>query len=93
MKKVLIGVLLLLVSLAVAAYCWTSLPENVIIQLGFKGLEANTAPKLLAVGCPLVISVGCGLMYMTDKDDRRGKSIIGVVAGLIIMVLELLFNR
>jgi len=89
MRKIL-NISLLIVTIVLAVISYFILPDNVIIQLGFNGL--NTTTKLKAILLPLAISVFGFVVGIIKKDNENNKGFILSIVGILVLVLEIIFN-
>ena len=90
MNRKTISIILIAIGIILAAVGYVILPEVVAVQVGFDGSVANTMPKLLAIGLPLLITIVGSVINIKEDDNRKG--LILAVAGIVVMVITLLFN-
>lgn len=91
MKKTL-SIVFTTVTAALTAACFMLLPETVAVQIGSNGQVSNTMSKLPAIIIPAAISVLGIIMMLTEKGKNVQKSILISVAGIAVMIFELIFN-
>ena len=90
MKKNSISILLVIAAIGLGVISWLLLPDVVAVQVGFDGQITNTLPKIPAVAIPLGVSLVGSVMNLTGQKEKKGY--ILSVAGIAVMVLNLLFN-
>lgn len=93
MKKKGIALILIAAAVALAAAGWFFLPEEVIIQVNALGQPSNTAPKLLAVLIPFVISALSAYLYGFGDARRQSRNLLLTAVGYLIAVITFVFNR
>ncbi|MDD5791226.1 MAG: DUF1648 domain-containing protein [Erysipelotrichaceae bacterium] len=90
MNRKTISIILIAIGIILAAVGYVILPEVVAVQVGFDGSVANTMPKLLAIGLPLLITIVGSVINVKEDDNRKG--LVLAIAGIVVMVITLLFN-
>lgn len=90
MNRKTISIILIAIGIILGAVGYVILPEVVAVQVGFDGSVANTMPKLLAIGLPLLITIIGSVINIKEDDNRKG--LILAIAGIVVMVITLLFN-
>ncbi|MGM9947929.1 DUF1648 domain-containing protein [Floccifex sp.] len=88
MKKNSIQILLIILAIGLAIVSWFFLPDVVAVQVGLDGQVTNTMPKIFAIMIPFVISI-VGSVTMT-KENKKG--MILSIAGILILIVSLIFN-
>ena len=92
MKKNLISIILLAVSVVLSVVLWLVLPDVVAVQIGMSGEVTNTMPKVLAILIPLGVSVFGSVMNLTGKAETKIKGYVSMGIGIFIMLFTLIFN-
>ena len=87
MNRKTISIILIAIGIILAAVGYVILPEVVAVQVGFDGSVTNTMPKLLAIGLPTIVG-----SVINVKEDDNHKGLILAIAGIVVMVITLLFN-
>ena len=90
MNRKTISIILIVIGIILGAVGYVILPEVVAVQVGFDGSVANTMPKLLAIGLPLLITIVGSVINVKEDDNRKG--LVLAIAGIVVMVITLLFN-
>ncbi len=87
----IIAILLLVLTLGLAVWAYTALPETVTTQVSLSGGSATTMPKLLALLIPVALSAGGAAACLLNKTDAKAKTkgviVSGVGAAVIILTL------
>ena len=86
--------LLIAVAAALAMVSYALLPAQVAVQFSMDG-TMNTAPKLLGVLIPLVISVLGAIQLMAADDGRQpgiARGWLLVAIGYVLAIAELIIN-
>lgn len=89
-KKMIVGVIVI-ISVVLGIYSYIVLPEVVTVQMDFSGNPSNTYPKILAVGLPMLFSIGGGLGYSFFQ-EKKNYLIISMI-GILLLIVTLLFNK
>ena len=87
MKKKIIFITLIILTIVFAAAAFIILPEKLVIQIGFDGKPTNVVAKPIAIMIPVLLS-GYGL-YKSSKDEKG--FLISAIA-IIVMILTFIFN-
>ena len=87
MKKKVIYITLIFLTIVLAAATFALFPDELVIQVGFDGNPANTVAKPIAILIPFLLSA-YGL-YRSSKDDKG--FLISAIA-IIVMILTFIFN-
>lgn len=90
MKRNTISIILIAAGIILSAVGYVILPEVVAVQVGFDGNVANTMPKLLAIGMPLLITIVGSVINIGEDDNRKG--LVLAIAGIAVMVITIIFN-
>lgn len=90
MNRKTISIILIAIGIILGAVGYAILPEVVAVQVGFDGSVTNTMPKLLAIGLPLLITIIGSVINVKEDDNRKG--LVLSIAGIVVMVITLLFN-
>lgn len=90
MNRKTISIILIAIGIILGAVGYAILPEVVAVQVGFDGSVTNTMPKLLAIGLPLLITIVGSVINIKEDDNRKG--LVLAIAGIVVMVITLLFN-
>ena len=90
MNRKTISIILIAIGIILAAVGYVILPEVLAVQVGFDGSVTNTMPKLLAIGLPLLITIVGSVINIKEDDNRKG--LVLAIAGIVVMVITLLFN-
>lgn len=70
---------------------WFLLPPVVAVQVGVDGQVSNTMPKAFAVLIPVGLSVVGSIMNMSTE-QQNWKGFVISLAGIVVLVMELIFN-
>ena len=92
MKKNLISMILIAVSVVFSVILWFILPDVVAVQISTDGEVSNTMPKALAILIPLGVSVFGAVMNLTDKAENKVKGYVSMGIAIFIMLFTLIFN-
>ena len=90
MNRKTISIILIAIGIILGAVGYVILPEVVAVQVGFDGSVTNTMPKLLAIGLPLFITIVGSVINVKEDDNHKG--LVLAIAGIVVMVITLLFN-
>ena len=92
MKKNLISIILLAVSVVFSVILWFILPDVVAVQISTGGEVSNTMPKALAILIPLGVSVFGAVMNLTDKAETKVKGYVSMGIAIFMMLFTLIFK-
>ena len=87
MKKKVIYITLIFLTIVLAAATFALFPDELVIQVGFDGNPANTVAKPIAILIPVLLSA-YGL-YRSSKDDKG--FLISAIA-ILFFILTFIFN-
>lgn len=90
MKKK-IASLSIIISIVLAVVSIKLLPDIIVIQIGLNGTASRTAPKLIGVMIPLIITFAGSIMLLNETSSHK-KSTIFILLGYLINALTLFFN-
>ncbi len=93
MWKIVLCIVLIIVSIALAVFLWFRLPDQVATHFGLDGQVTRTSPKLLAIGLPLVLTVAASVLTIVRREKKDSRSLVVAVLGVIVLVATLFFNR
>lgn len=91
-KKIIITALLAAASVALAVIGCLALPDDVIVQVGTDGGASKIVSKFAAVSLPLSISIIGEVLFLFETKDREAKSLIIVIVGFAVAVVEMVMN-
>lgn len=89
-KKLLSGIIIIL-SLGLAIYGYIVLPEQVVVQIDFRGDPSNFYPKILSIALETVLTIGGALGYYFSKYKEKKYLFLSVV-GLAVTIITLIYN-
>lgn len=90
-KKFILG-MIILITLGLALYGYTVLPDRVVVQVDLSGQASNFYPKLLVILLQSVMAIGGGLgYYFSYKNEKKYLMLFLII--FLTSVITLIFNR
>lgn len=91
-REQMIGLIIIVLSAAMAVLGYVLLPEVMIAQIGFDGQASNTLPKIPALLIPFAISTISSIRYMKGDPSGGAKNLVFAFLGLGIAVFSFIIN-
>lgn len=87
MKKKVIYITLIFLTIVLAAATFVLLPDELVIQVGFDGNPTNTVAKPIAILIPILLST-----YGLYRSGKDGKGFLISAIAILLFILTFIFN-
>lgn len=95
MKRKIIPVILIVLTIGLAVLSYITLPETVITQFSIGTSENNTTmPKFFALLIPSALGIGGAVSAFFSKDDEKAnrKGLLISVVGIAVFIVMMIVN-